>query len=76
MKDTAMMAPRGVNGNPNRRSVLAGLAALATARSAAAEETDSPVARGMLANNALAQAFESVPIYQLPDVTLMGPNGE
>ena len=53
------------------------MAALAAVRPAtAADETDSPIANGALANNALAKAFEPTPIYQLPDVTLMGPDGE
>jgi thiol-disulfide isomerase/thioredoxin len=60
----------------NRRAVLAGMAALAAARPAAAADSDSPIARGALANNPLAQAFETAPIYQLPDVTLMSLTGD
>jgi thiol-disulfide isomerase/thioredoxin len=60
----------------NRRAVLAGLTATAAARPAAAADADSPIAHGALADNPLAQAFETAPIYQLPDVTLMSPTGE
>ena len=58
----------------DRRTVLTGMAAFAGARAAAAEE-ESLVAHGVLANNRLALAFETAP-SELPDVTLVGPNGE
>jgi thiol-disulfide isomerase/thioredoxin len=57
---------------PSRRSVLAGIAGLAAIPSACADT--SPVAHGILANNPIAQAFESTP-SDLPDVTLIGLNG-
>jgi len=61
---------------PDRRAVLAGLAALAAARPAAADDA-SPIARGVLANNILAQAFEEIPGNPaLPDVVLNGANGD
>ncbi|HKD22132.1 MAG TPA: TlpA disulfide reductase family protein [Rhizomicrobium sp.] len=58
----------------DRRTVLAGIAAIASVSPAAAEG-DSPVAHGVLAQNPLALAFESAP-PDLPYVTLVGPNGE
>jgi thiol-disulfide isomerase/thioredoxin len=58
----------------DRRTVLTGMAALASVRPAAAEG-DSSVARGVLAQNPLALAFGSAP-SNLPDVTIVGPNGE
>jgi len=58
----------------DRRTILAGMAALAGVGAAAAEG-GSPVAHGVLANNTLALAFETAP-SELPDVTLVGPNGE
>jgi thiol-disulfide isomerase/thioredoxin len=73
MGNEDMTARRGAK--PDRRTVLAGLAGLAAAGPAAAAEPDSPVAHGVLANNPLALAFESAR-SQLPDVTLVGPNGE
>jgi thiol-disulfide isomerase/thioredoxin len=66
--------------NMTRRSVLAGLSAL-TAFPAVADETpalpeqSSPIARGILADNGLAKAFETAP-PQLPDVTIVGLSGE
>jgi thiol-disulfide isomerase/thioredoxin len=77
MKHNGTAAFCGVHKNPNRRNVLAGMVALATVKpAAAADDTASPIAHGALVNNPLAQAFEPSPIYQLPDVTLIGPNGE
>jgi thiol-disulfide isomerase/thioredoxin len=56
-----------------RRTVLTGLVGIA-ARPAYAE--DSPLAHGALANNSLAQAFEKAPSRSLPDVKLVGLDGE
>lgn len=39
-----------------------------------AEENTSPVAHGILADNLLAKAFEAT-TAELPDVTVIGPNG-
>ncbi|HEY4112453.1 MAG TPA: TlpA disulfide reductase family protein [Rhizomicrobium sp.] len=58
----------------DRRTVLAGFASLAAPGIAAAEDANSPIAHGLLAQNPLAQAFESAP-HDLPDVTLYGPKG-
>jgi len=58
-----------------RRAVLLGLAGLAVSPSASAEDDASPVAHGVLANNELAKAFRKAP-RELPDVTLVGPQGE
>jgi len=61
--------------NLHRRTVLAGMAGLAFAGSsnAIADDTPaSPVAQGILANNALALAFEPPTRTELPDVTLIG----
>ncbi|HEY0107925.1 MAG TPA: TlpA disulfide reductase family protein [Rhizomicrobium sp.] len=61
---------------PSRRGVLAGLVALAAPLPARAADTaDSPIAHGILAQNKLAQAFRPT-LDSLPDVTLIGPNGE
>jgi len=57
----------------NRRSFLASAASLAFAP-ARAEDSTSPVAHGVLANNALALAFEASPT-QLPDVDVLGSSG-
>jgi thiol-disulfide isomerase/thioredoxin len=73
MRDRDMAARHGAN--LDRRTVLAGLAGLAAVGPAAAAEPDSPVAHGALANNPLALAFESAR-SELPDITLVGPNGE
>lgn len=59
----------------SRRAVLAGLASLAAAQPSFATNSESPIARGILTNNPLALAFESSP-SGLPDVTLVGLNGE
>jgi thiol-disulfide isomerase/thioredoxin len=72
----AISAPHRAHNRLDRRSVLMGMAALASAGPACAADTDSPIARGALANNTLAQAFEPAPIFRLPDVTLTGLNGE
>ena len=63
-----------------RRSVLAGLSALTAVQAfadapPALPEQPSPVARGILVDNPLAKAFETVP-QQLPDVTIVGLSGE
>ena len=61
---------------PNRRAVLAGLAALAAAGPAEADET-SPVANGVLTENPVAKAFEKIPGNPaLPDVPLNGLKGD
>jgi thiol-disulfide isomerase/thioredoxin len=57
----------------DRRTVLAGIAGLAIGGSATAQP-DSPVAHGVLANNALALDFIAAP--SLPSVTLVGLDGE
>jgi thiol-disulfide isomerase/thioredoxin len=59
----------------DRRTVLTGMAAALATATPAIAEGDSSIARGALAQNPLALAFESSPPY-LPDVTLVGPNGE
>ena len=60
---------------PDRRAVLAGLAALGALRPAAAEDK-SPIAHDALANNPLALAFETISgDPAMPDVTLVGKNG-
>jgi thiol-disulfide isomerase/thioredoxin len=56
-----------------RRTVLAGLAALAAPVPARAD--DSPIAHGVLADNPLARAFEKPPTRTLPDVPLVGLDG-
>jgi len=53
---------------------MAGMAAIAAARPALAEES-SPIAHGALANNPLAKAFEDAP-SRLPGVALVGLDGE
>lgn len=58
----------------SRRVVLAGMAAMAAARPAFAD-TASPIARGVLANNPLALAFEDAP-SRLPGVSLLGLDGK
>ena len=59
----------------DRRAVMLGLGAgLASPPALAADEV-SPLAHGILANNALAKAFEKSR-RDLPDVTLIGPYGE
>lgn len=57
----------------SRRTVLAGLASATFARPSYGE--GSPVAIGALANNKLAQAFETAPSY-LPGVAITGPGGD
>jgi thiol-disulfide isomerase/thioredoxin len=60
----------------DRRAAMLGLAGLMAGSSALAEGSASPVARGILANNKLAQSFEDAPRRELPSVTLVGPEGE
>jgi thiol-disulfide isomerase/thioredoxin len=57
----------------NRRHLLACAASLAVAP-ARADDNASPVAHGTLANNKLAQAFETAPA-ELPDIEVLGPKG-
>ena len=60
----------------DRRKVLAALAALAAPLPAHADDdTQSPIAHGVLAKNTIARAFESAP-ESLPDVMLETPDGE
>jgi len=59
----------------DRRMVMIGLAGIAAAPRALAEHVASPVAHGVLSGNELAQAFEKAN-PDLPDVTLVGPEGE
>ena len=59
----------------DRRAVMLGLGAGLVAPPALAADESSPVAHGVLANNALAKAFEKSR-HDLPDVTLIGPYGE
>jgi thiol-disulfide isomerase/thioredoxin len=61
--------------NIHRREVLSGVAGLALAGRAIADDEESPVAHGVLANNELAKAFRKAP-RELPDVTLIGAKGE
>lgn len=60
----------------DRRAVMLGLTGLALSGQAGAKDDESPVAHGVLADNALAQAFRKAPRDRLPDVTLIGPQGE
>ena len=55
--------------------MLAGLGSAALVHGARAE-TPSPLAHGALASNPLAQAFEAPPLPVLPDVGLMGLDGD
>src|ERR1700760_2470316 len=61
--------------NIDRRAMLAGLGSAALVHGARAE-TPSPRAPGALASNPLAQAFEAPPLPVLPDVGLMGLDGD
>jgi thiol-disulfide isomerase/thioredoxin len=63
-------------GSATRRSVLAGIAALA-ARPSFADSSPpaSPVAHGVLAKNPIALRFEAAPI-DLPNVWITGPEGD
>lgn len=60
----------------SRRAVLTGMAAMATPAFGPAFAEDSPIAHGALAGNSLACAFEKPPTSTLPDVTLVGLDGE
>jgi thiol-disulfide isomerase/thioredoxin len=65
----------------NRRRFLGGLAGLAAAAAGAARAGDdgdggaSPIATGILKDNALAKAFRASPVDALPDIRLDTPNG-
>ncbi|HWD28804.1 MAG TPA: TlpA disulfide reductase family protein [Rhizomicrobium sp.] len=62
----------------NRRALLGGLAGLAAAGAApdaARADDDSPIATGVLKDNALAKAFTASPVDSLPNVRLDTPNG-
>lgn len=61
-------------GQVNRRALLSGAVGFALAGPGRAEESISPIAHGVLANNPLAKAFEATPA-KLPDVLVNGPNG-
>jgi thiol-disulfide isomerase/thioredoxin len=58
----------------DRRSVVAALASLIFSDISIAEDAKSPIARGVLAQNPLAQAFEPAPA-ELPNVELWGSRG-
>jgi thiol-disulfide isomerase/thioredoxin len=66
------------NAGIGRRSVLCGLVGMGAglALPSAHAEQSSLIAHGALANNTLAQAFEKAPSASLPDVTLVGLQGE
>ena len=62
----------------NRRALLGGLAAFATASAVRADDDDggtSPIATGVMKNNAIAKAFRASPVDALPDLRLDTPNG-
>jgi thiol-disulfide isomerase/thioredoxin len=59
----------------DRRSAMLGLAGLMAGSSALADGEVSPIAHGALANNKLAQSFQKA-THDLPDVTLIGSDGE
>lgn len=62
----------------NRRALLGGLAGLAAAGAARADDDDggtSPIATGVLKDNALAKAFRPSPVDALPDIRLDTSNG-
>ena len=59
----------------NRRALLGGLAALAAAGSARADDASSPIAIGVLKDNPIAKAFRSPQSDTLPDIRLDTPNG-
>jgi thiol-disulfide isomerase/thioredoxin len=59
----------------DRRTVLAGIAGVAAVPSAS-RAADSPVARGVLAKNPLALAFEAPSQDYLPGVQVTGPAGD
>lgn len=59
----------------DRRGLMAGgLAVLAMGPAIAADKPPSPVAHGILADNALAQAFEPE-LSDMPDISVVGPSG-
>jgi thiol-disulfide isomerase/thioredoxin len=62
----------------NRRALLGGLAGLAAAGVARADDEDdgpSSIATGVLADNPIAKAFRASPVDTLPDIPLDTPNG-
>ena len=59
----------------SRRAVLAGMACLAAAPVARAEEASAPLAHGVLEKNELARVFEAIDT-SLPSVMLETPDGE
>ena len=59
----------------DRRTTLLGLAGLAARSAHADDKPPSPIAHGVLAQNSLAQKFESV-TTELVSVSLWGPNGK
>ena len=54
---------------------MTGLASLGATRAFAADGSASPIATGVLAQNSLAQRFESVRSSSLPDVDVWGSGG-
>ncbi|MBS0471156.1 MAG: TlpA family protein disulfide reductase [Proteobacteria bacterium] len=61
----------------NRRAAIAGIGAFAAAGSASAtDDGSSPIARGALADNALARTFRQPVSYALPYVRIQTPDGE
>lgn len=58
----------------DRRAALLGMAAATTVKPAVAAHADSPVARGVLAQNPLALAFEKTQ-SDLPNVEVVTPSG-
>lgn len=61
--------------NWHRRAMMAGLLGVSAAGPARAEDTDSPIAHGLLANNEIAKAFRKPQSADLPDVQVLGPDG-
>jgi thiol-disulfide isomerase/thioredoxin len=61
--------------NISRRTAVLGLTALTLRPARADDRPVSPIARGTLAQNSLAQAFEPAR-GELPDLYLWGPNGK
>lgn len=60
----------------DRRTVVAGLAGLAAARTLpASAEPQSPLAHGVLADNAIAQLFKEPRWPKLPGIAMWTPNG-
>ena len=58
----------------NRRTLLAALASLAAAPAFAEDNPPSPIAHGVLANNAIARTFTTAP-EDLPSIRLDTPDG-